>query len=111
MDQTKAAAFPYLFPHVEQKLHAQTDAQNGLFRRLTDQYPIQARSAQAFRRVGKRAHTRQNDGVGALQHSLIAGDAGIQAEVAHGVGNAFQVAHAVIHDSGIAHVCMPPSSR
>ena len=98
MDKSKAFTIPYLISTVEEQLHPQTDAQNRLFLRLRCQHLIQARAPQAFRRVRESAYAGQDDGLRPLQLCRIAGDTGGQSQIAHGVGNAHQIAHSVIHN-------------
>ena len=105
--KSKSFTLPHLFTPVEEQLHSQANAQDGFAFCLGHQHLVQTGPPQLIRRVGEGSHTRQDDGVGQLQLFWIAGDTGFQAQVVHGVGHALQIAHAVVHDSGITHHSTP----
>ena len=62
-DKAQTGTGAHLVAALKEKLHAKTDAQNGLLFRLLTKHLVQSGGGQSAPCVGESAHTGKNDGV------------------------------------------------
>ena len=99
-DQAETGVFPVLQAPVEEELHPQADAQQGLPRPgLGDDHPVQAVPPQEGSGVGEGPHAGEDQLVRLLQNSGVAGDLRLGPDGPEGGAQGEQVPHAVVNDS------------
>src|SRR5699024_4261732 len=97
--QAEAGVLPVFKAAVEQQLHPQADAQQGLLGGLLPQHRDQPGGPELVHGVPKGAHPGQDDPVRRPDPGGVGGDGGVQPQAPQAGAEAEQVAHPVINDS------------